>query len=98
MFNLYFSNDDNIGGKTSLAIILLATLMLTLIVPAISGISSIQQAKAQAISGRNGSNGNPNCQGSADCFANGGKGGTENSYNMAANNRPKNYKTYYYTP
>ena len=44
-------------SKTSLAIILLATLTLTLIVLAISGISFLQKAKAVPVNGQNGNDG-----------------------------------------
>jgi hypothetical protein len=62
--------------NTSLTIILLATFALTLTVPAICGISLLQQAKAET-SGQNGLNGRADSTSSAK----GGKGGTGNSPN-----------------
>jgi hypothetical protein len=50
----------------SLAIILLVTLVLTLIVPAVSGISLLQQAKAER-SGQNGAEGINECGEGALC-------------------------------
>jgi hypothetical protein len=67
--------------NTSLGIILLVTLVLTLIVPAISGISFLQQAKAER-SGQNGAAGVMNCPGDAYCDVRGGPGGFGNVGNM----------------
>ncbi|MFZ0221511.1 MAG: hypothetical protein WAM42_07435 [Candidatus Nitrosopolaris sp.] len=80
-------------SKTSLTIMLLATLALTLIVPAVSGISLLQQAKA-ATSNQKGMNGiiesgagcTPISTYVPRCFVNGGpgggfNGGTEGSFN-----------------
>jgi hypothetical protein len=47
-------------GNTSLAIILVAILEMSLIVPAVFGISLLQQANA-AISGQNGKEGYKDC-------------------------------------
>jgi hypothetical protein len=57
----------------TLVIILLATVALTLIVPAVSGISLLQQANAET-SGQNGKNGVSGCTGEQKCQLEGGAG------------------------
>jgi hypothetical protein len=58
-----------------LVIILLATLTLTLMVPAVSGISLFQEAKAKARNGENGDLGTNTCSFDATCITIGGPGG-----------------------
>lgn len=65
----------------SFVIILLATLALTLMVPAVSGISLLQQAIA-ARSGQNGIQGINSCTPPSACHVEGGKGGTGNVANI----------------
>jgi hypothetical protein len=66
--------------NTSLVIILLATIALTLIVPAVSGISLLQQ---QAMAATNGQNGRPgtNCSAGSGCRVGGSTGGSGNDDN-----------------
>ena len=58
-----------------MVIILLATVALTLMVPAVSGISLLQKTKAET-SGHNGKDGTNDCFSAPLCHVNGGKGGS----------------------
>jgi hypothetical protein len=66
--------------NTSLAIFLLATLALTFMVPAMSGISLLQHVKA-ATSGQNGKGGNNFCSDPSKCHVSGGACGFGNVMN-----------------
>jgi hypothetical protein len=67
-------------SKTYLAIILLSTLALTLIGPTVSGVSLVQQAKAER-SGQHGWSGPEYCSSPAVCYTDGGPGGLDNDGN-----------------
>src|SRR5215472_17308509 len=71
-------------SNTSLAIILLATLALTLIVPVVSGVSLLQHVKAET-SGQKGMDGISHCTGPI-CFVTGGNGGVGNDGNLDNSN------------
>lgn len=61
--------------NTSLVIFLLATIALTLIVPAVSGISLLQQQAMAATNGQNGRPGTNACSAESGCRVGGGTGG-----------------------
>src|SRR5690242_20050217 len=68
----------SIRTKSLVIVLLFATLALSLVGPAISGISSIQQAKA-AMSGQNGKPGTNECGNpTSHCNVGGGAGGSGN--------------------
>ena len=69
-------------SKTSLAIILLATLALTFMVPSISGISLLQQQAKAATTGQNGKPGTNECTNPSQCHIGGGAGDSFNDDNQ----------------